>query len=244
MRLLPVAVLLMLPTSAALADQCRATVNGDEVVIEADNFATFAEDVKTREKLMSWPNRTWNRAWGSPVPCDSGVLYDYLATTVPDTDVTGYCLTNSAEAGYFLIPGERTYKGTCKTTLCEKVNTTKDQGVGIASSIARTAANNAREAGLNAIKHGSGAMILSGTASSVSASLGTAGSTALTALSSPAVLAAAGVSVVAVGGAVYLCSGDEAPEELPVSAEPSAVDTLETPATETPLPSDDSVDLN
>ena len=136
MRLFPLCLFLMLPASAALADQCRATVNGDEVVIEADNFATFADEVKTREKLVNWPSRTWNRAWGSPVPCSSGVLYDYLATTVPDADISGYCLTKSAESGYFLIPGARNYQGMCKTTLCEKVNTTKDQGVGIAASIA------------------------------------------------------------------------------------------------------------
>lgn len=215
MRFALVPVFLVLSTSAALADQCRATVNGDEVVIEADNFATFADSVKTREKLASWPNRTWNRAWGRQVPCDSGVLYDYLATTVPDADITGYCLTSSDTSGYFLIPGARNATGTCKTTLCEKVNTTKDQGISVAASIAKSAATNARNAGIDAIKHGSGAVILTGTASSVSTSLGTAGSTALTALSSPAVLAAAGVSVVAVGGAVYLCRGDDVEEMSP-----------------------------
>lgn len=219
----------------AQADQCRALVNGDEIVVEAENFQTFAEEVKTREKLLNWPNRTWNRTWGTPVACNSGVLYDYLATTVPDNDINGYCLTETADYGYFLVPGERNFRGLCKTTFCEKVNTTKDQGIGIAASMTQTIAQNARTAGLNAIKHGSGAMILSGTASSVSASLGTASSTAVTALSTPAVLGAAAVSVVAVGGAVYMCSGDEAipasaaeilPESVPV-AEP-----VETPVEE------------
>ncbi len=211
----------------AQADQCRAFVNGDEVIVEAENFQTFAEEVKRREKLLNWPSRTWNRTWGTPVACDSGVLYDYLATTVPEEDITGYCLTETKENGYFLVPGERNFRGLCKTTFCEKVNTTKQEGINIAATMTAAVASNARTAGLNAIKHGSGAMILTGSASSVSTSLGSAGSAALTTLSTPAVLGAAAVSVVAVGGAVYMCSGDE-----PVSAPPAPVaqESVITPA--------------
>ncbi|TMM54929.1 hypothetical protein [Sulfitobacter sabulilitoris] len=218
-------------TIATTADaaQCRAAVNGGDVVIEADNFATFAEDVKTREKLLNWPTRTWNRAWGAPEPCDSGVLFDYLATTVPDADIDGYCLTRSDENGYFLIPGDRNFQGLCKKTFCERVNTTKQEGRDVAASIAGSVAANAREAGISAIRHGSGAMILSGSASSVTASLGTAGSTALAALSTPAVLAAAGVSVVAVGGAVYVCRGGAA-DGTAVQPAPVAPDATQSPA--------------
>ena len=206
------AIMLAVLTAAvpAQADQCRAMINGDEVVVEAENFATFAEDVKHRERLLNWPSRTWSRAWGKPVACDSGVLLDYLATTVPDDDINGYCLTETKEDGYFLIPGERNFQGMCKTTLCEKVNTTKDQSVAVAGSITREIAEDVGAAGVNAIKHGSGALMLSGSAASISPTLSTAGTATMTALSSPAVLAAAGVTVVAVGGAVYMCSGDPA----------------------------------
>ena len=220
------AILLSTP---ALADQCRAFVNGDEVIVEADNFQTFAEEVKTREKLLSWPTRTWNRAWGTPVACDSGVLYDYLATTIPDNDIEGYCLTESPDSGYFLVPGERNFRGICKTTFCEKVNTTKDQGKAVARSMTASLVENARTTGLNAIKHGSGALIMSGTASSISTSLGTASSTAITALSTPAVLGAAAVSVVAVGGAVYMCSGDEEVDTQAPAAAPTGADVTVTP---------------
>lgn len=228
------AVTLLFLAAPAMADQCRAFVNGDEVIVEADNFQTFAEDVKRREKLLNWPSRTWNRAWGAPVACDSGVLYDYLATTIPDDDIQGYCLTESPESGFFLVPGERNFRGTCKKTFCEKVNTTKEQGLAVASSMTATLASNVKTAGLNAIMHGSGAMIMTGSASSISTSLGTAGSSTLTALSAPAVLGAAAVSVVAVGGAVYMCSGSD--EALPATQEGDAPADDTSPAATDPVP--------
>jgi hypothetical protein len=212
-RTLILAATLACTALPAWADQCRAFVNGEEVVVEAENFQTFSEEVKRRERLLSWPSRTWNRTWGAPVACDSGVLYDYLATTVPDDDITGYCLVSTEDNGYVLAPGERNFRGMCKTTLCEKVNTTKEQGKQVAATMAGVAAQNAREAGMSAIKHGTGAMIMTGSASSLTTSLGTAGTSVMTALSTPAVLGAAAVSVVAVGGAVYMCSGAE--DDLP-----------------------------
>lgn len=190
----------------AQAERCRAFVNGDEVVVEADNFATFKEDVGTREKLLAWPSRTWNKAWGQPAPCDSGVLFDYLATTIPTEEIDGYCLA-PAETGFILVPGERNFRGQCKKTVCERVNTTVAETTDLTRTLTSTALEKAKQPeNLSAVAHKSGALILSGTASTVAANLSTAGATMLTALSTPAALAAVGVSVVAVGGTVYMCN--------------------------------------
>ena len=66
-----------------------------------------------------------------------------------------------------------------------------------------------------AVAHKSGAMILSGSASTLITNLSTTSSTVVTALSTPAALTAVGVSVLAVGGAVYMCSGDAPEEDVP-----------------------------
>ncbi|UOA31475.1 hypothetical protein DSM110093_01240 [Sulfitobacter sp. DSM 110093] len=196
--------------SPASAERCRAVVNGAEVVVEAENFANFADEVGTRERLMNWPARKWSNLWGTPPACNSGVLFDYLATSVPLDQINGYCLTATDENGYFLIPGERNYRGYCRKTFCERVNTTKEETVDIGKSIARSAVDTVSQPeNLRAVAHKSGAFILTGGASALSANLATTGTTLATALSTPAALAATGVSVVAVGGAVYMCSGGE-----------------------------------
>ncbi|MFD2738613.1 hypothetical protein ACFSUD_03425 [Sulfitobacter aestuarii] len=196
-----------LAEETAQSERCRAMVNGSEVVVEEDRFATFADEVKRREKLRNWPSRRWNKTWGIPPACDSGVLYDYLATTIPTEEIDGYCLTSNAEQGYFLVPGNRNYRGMCKKTICERVNTTAEETAEITRDLTRSTLQSATNPeNLRAVAHKSGALILSGTASSLSTSLSAAGATLMTALSTPAALAAVGVSVVAVGGAVYMCS--------------------------------------
>lgn len=200
------ALIIVFCASAASAERCRAVVNGSEVVVDSENFANFSDDVKRREKLLNWPARKWNKTWGTPAACDSGVLYDYLATTVPTEEIADYCLTSTEDSGYFLIPGLRNFRGLCRKTVCERVNTTVDETAEISASIAQGAVQAVTEpGGARAIAHKSGAMILSGTAGTITANLGTTGTTLMTALSAPAVLAAAGVSVLAVGGTVYMC---------------------------------------
>ena len=203
----PAPALTALTAAPASAERCRAEVNGAEVVVEAENFANFAEEVGTRERLLNWPARKWSKLWGTPPACDSGVLFDYLATTVP-LDQIGLLLTATPEDGHFLIPA-RNYRGYCKKTFCERVNTTKEETVEISKNIARSAVDRLSQPdNLRAVAHKSGAFILTGGASALSANLATTGSTLATALSTPAALAATGVSVVAVGGAVYMCSGE------------------------------------
>ncbi len=207
MRRLIVVFLLTFCALPAAAESCRAYVNGSEVVVDAENFDTFRETVKRRERLLNWPSKTWNRTLGAPVACNSGVLFDYLASTVPVEDIDGYCLTNSTEAGYFLIPGPRNFRGMCRKTLCEKVNATVEETRDITAALASSALESATDPDARrAVAHKSGAFILSGSAASLGTTLSSAGTGVMTALSTPGVLAAAGVTVVAAGGAVYICS--------------------------------------
>ena len=200
------ALFFVVAASQASAERCSAVVNGSEIVVDSENFTTFSDEVNRREKLLSWPSRKWNEAWGSPPACNSGVLYDYLATTVPTEEIATYCLTSTEDDGYFLIPGPRNFRGLCRKTVCERVNTTVDETTEISKSIAQGATKVLTEpGGARAIAHQSGALILSGSAGTITANLASTGSTMMTALSAPAVLAAAGVSVLAVGGTVFMC---------------------------------------
>lgn len=198
--------LCLLP-AAAMADRCRAVVNGSEIVVEEENFSSFSDQVGTAEKLLSWPSRRWDKTWGTPPACRSGVIYDYLASTVAPEGIEGYCLSHDEEAGYVLAPGERNFRGLCKKTICERVDSTAQETAAVTATLARSALATAREPDqLRAVMHQSGALILSGSASTISATLGNAGTGLMTALSTPAALTAVGVSVLAVGGAVYMCS--------------------------------------
>jgi hypothetical protein len=144
------------------------------------------------------------------------VLYDYLATTVPDNQIEGYCLTQDDKTGFFLVPGERNFRGLCRTTVCERVNTTKAETLAVTKSIANAALTTVTgPAAAVAVAHKSGAMILSGSASTLITNLNATSSAVVTALSTPAALTAVGVSVLAVGGAVYMCNGDAPEEDVP-----------------------------
>ncbi|NUH66264.1 hypothetical protein HTT03_13300 [Sulfitobacter sp. S0837] len=72
--------LFTLTAAPASAERCQAMVNGAEVFVEAENFANFADEVGTRERLMNWPARKWSKLWGALPACDSGVL---LTTSPP-----------------------------------------------------------------------------------------------------------------------------------------------------------------
>lgn len=200
-----VALILLSLAAPAAADRCRARVNGSEIVVTEEDFPTFAEEVKGREKLLGWPARRWNRAWGTPVACNSGVLFDYLATTVPENDIAGYCLGETVD-GFVLIPGERNYRGVCRKTICDRVNATADEALALSKSLARSAAETVTSPGAaTAIAHKSGALILSGSASALVAEIGAKGSALFGALSAPATATAVGATVLTAGGAVYLC---------------------------------------
>ncbi len=92
--------------------------------------------------------------------------------------------------------------------VCKVVDETKEEALavtGIATGLAGGALTTTVSTGVTAVAHSSGAVILTGGAGYIAATLGTAGATTVGVLTAPATMAAAAVSLVAVAGAVYVC---------------------------------------
>ncbi|SPJ22879.1 hypothetical protein [Palleronia abyssalis] len=200
--------LLLMGTPALAEDFCRAEVNDTEILIDRDTVD--ADRPGLRESLRRWPTGGIDRLRGREPVCDSQTLIAFLASEVPEAQIDGYCLANDPEAGFLLVPGARDYRGRCTATTCDLVNAARDGAGGVAGTAADLVIGRGEDQSrTDAVIHASGAAILSGSAASILGTLGTGASTAMTAaLAAPAVAGAAAVSVVAIGGAVYLCSGE------------------------------------
>jgi hypothetical protein len=186
--------------------QCRALVNGTEVVVDFD--PTHSE-ITHREQVLSWPGRLWNYAWGTPSQCSSDVLIQYLSANVEADDIADYCLAQNEDDSFLLVPGERNFRGRCRKTTCEMVNSTKEEGIALAGSLAGVVTGTyagLTAGGVTVVEHSSGALIATGSGGYIAGTIGTAATSIASALTAPAVVATAVVSVVAVGGAVFVCS--------------------------------------
>ena len=206
MRRLLAILLLALP-GAAQAQSCVARVNAQELIVVPE--AIGAPDPGLRERLLMWPDRTWDRAWGDRVACDSATVTHFLAATMRLDQTEGYCLAEDEAEGFLLVPGEANFRGRCTRTACQRVEAAAEGGVAVGQSILGLATGReVQTAGdaVTAVAHGTGAALISGQASAVASALGQAGGAAGAALATPAAAGAAAVTVMAVGGAVYLCS--------------------------------------
>ena len=206
MRLL-LAILFAALAGAAQAQSCVARVNAQELIIVPE--AMGAPSAGLRERLRMWPARTWDRAWGERVACDSATITHFLANTMQLDQTKGYCLAQDDANGWLLVPGTANYRGRCVKTVCDRVNVVAG-GLG-SLGLAMTGLATGREVetrsdAVTAVAHGTGAVLVTGQASAVSASLGQAAATLGTALSTPAAAGAAAVTLIGVGSAVYLCS--------------------------------------
>ncbi|NAZ35793.1 hypothetical protein [Rubellimicrobium sp. CFH 75288] len=191
----------------AAAGSCVARVNGQELIIVPEDWGAARPGL--RERLLTWPQRNWDRAWGERTACDSAVVTRFLAETMRLDQTEGYCLA-PGEEGWLLVPGARNWRGRCTATTCERIGMAADGAVEIGRRVAGLALGNpppeADRGRLEAIAHGTGALLLRGQAGAVAGALGQAAGALGTALASPAAAGAAAVTVMAVGGAVYLCS--------------------------------------
>ena len=201
---------LLLVTATAHADEdktCTARINGD--LIEVDYslyYDEYLENTTFREILFA----NWD---GS---CPSYVV---LATLTPDLTASerqDFCMEYNKEEGYYtnFSLGKRDAYGECETKgkFCQLVNATKEEaiaivGLGSGAVAGTTVATSA--AGVTAVAHSSGAVILTGTSGYIAGTLGTMAASVVSALTAPLVVAGAVVSVVAVGGAVYICADAE-----------------------------------
>jgi hypothetical protein len=192
---------------AAQAQSCVAQVNAQELILVPE--AMGAPDPGLRERLLMWPQRRWDRAWGERVACDSAAVMHFLAATMRLDQTEGYCLAPDAEQGWLLVPGEANFRGRCTRTVCERVNAAAGAAASVGGSILGLATGRQVASGadaVSAVAHGTGAYLVTGRASAVATALGQAGSSLAAALGTPAALGAGAVTVMAVGGAVYLCS--------------------------------------
>lgn len=209
------ALALVVPALPAQAEErhCSATVNGRETVVTYDDDLDFATRLGARERMSRWPGRVWDRAWGAPPDCDSRVLFTYLSVELPPEEIEGYCLDpDPYDEGWLLVPGERGETARCSVTTCDRVNAAADAALGtgaaVASLMLATPPSPAEAvADPERLLHSSGAMILTGTAEWLAATMSTAAPGVTAALTGPAAIGAAAASVVVIGSAVYVCSG-------------------------------------
>lgn len=202
------AILLAALAGAAQAQSCVARVNAQELIIVPE--AMGAPSPGLRERLLMWPDRTWDRAWGERVTCDSATVTHFLATTMRLDQTEGYCLAEDEAEGFLLVPGEANFRGRCTRTACQRVEAAAEGGVAVGQSILGLATGREVETGgdaVVAVAHGTGAFLVTGQAPAVATALGQAGAWVATALGTPAALGAGAVTVMAVGGALYMCSG-------------------------------------
>ncbi|MCZ0961470.1 hypothetical protein [Paracoccus benzoatiresistens] len=176
---------------------CTARINGQDVPLAYDKDEPGLRDHFSRREILF-------TSWGRDT-CPSYVVLRSLTPDLTDDQRGPFCLRHDKASdsiiGYDL--GSRDAYGRCEapaTTVCQRVNQTKNAAVAISGAAARGAAKGAR-----ALPDGSGAVILSGSQSYITGALSSMGGAAAALASSPAIVAGAAVSVVAVGGAVYAC---------------------------------------
>lgn len=205
---LPVAVALLGLAAPAVADECRGTVNGTEVLIAVDAVAAPDPGLLERFRLGTgeFVRDPLNR---SAPPCDSATLITFMAGLeglTPD-EAAGYCLApDGTGEGWLLVPGTRDYRGRCDRTVCEKVDLAAADALALTGRLSDLTSGTPTE-GVTGGTSASGALLLSGRTGLIDAlldrALGTAGAVVM---ASPVALGAAAVTVLGVGGTLYLCA--------------------------------------
>ncbi|MDO6523964.1 hypothetical protein Q4578_20445 [Shimia thalassica] len=145
--------------------------------------------------------------------CPGQAILHSLLPELSSLERSAFCLAYDDEAEQYVgyAEGERDAYLRCKepnVPICQHVNATKEEAlaiVGLGAGATAGASAAASAAGVTAVTHSSGAVILTGSSGYIAGTLGTIGSGLLAGLTAPVTLTAAAVSVVAVGGAIYLC---------------------------------------
>lgn len=201
-------LVLALPAQAQGRGDCRALVNGAEMVISADALGN-APRATAGERLLGAPRRGLDRLRGQIPPCDSARLITFLAALegLPPQDAARYCLAQvSGGDGMLLIPGPRNYRGRCARTVCERVNMTAADAAVAARRLGQVMQGQ-EIAGVERSRQSSGALLLSGNGALLEPILmGIAEGLGSAIAGNPAVATAAAVTLLAGGGALYLCA--------------------------------------
>lgn len=216
MRLhLPLALLLALPLplaaqteapapDAPVAQACRANLDGTDTILQPGGDTADATggvgalDATVIDALPA---------------CDPLVILQHLTPELAEGERAAFCLVRAEDDPASVIgfsEGSRADDLTCAdpSGFCEYVNTTKDAALdvaGLGKDATVTEQAGAASKGVQALRDGAGATILTGTGGAVASTLSSLGASALAAVTAPVAIAAGVVSVVAVGGAVYVC---------------------------------------
>lgn len=188
-------------------DACTAIINSEQVILrnpsDGAEFDEAIDNTTFREIFFS--------GWGGQ--CPSYTVLKHLTPELSTAERSAFCLSYDKDSEQYLgyEVGARDAYGVCQEpsrTMCERVNAGKEvalavSGFGAGASAATSGTMAA--AGVTAVTHSSGAVILTGTSGYIAGTLGTTATTALGILSAPAVLAGSAVALVAAGGAVYVC---------------------------------------
>jgi hypothetical protein len=193
------------PASARVAD-CQTSINGEVLSLAYDTDDKMLRENRTyRERIFGKAGR---------VTCPGYVTLRALTPDLSDTERALFCLQYDRSQRTYtgLVVGPRDAFVGCKApsrTFCDRVTATRDQ-IGDLTAIGGRLASGVKTAvgaaGVTAIEHSSGALILTGSSGYMSGTLGSLASGALATLTAPATSTAALVTVVAVGGSVYYCS--------------------------------------
>ena len=188
----------------AKPEACLTSIDGEPRALMYDSADGIVHENRTyRERLFGRLGR---------ITCPGYVTLREMTPGLTDEERALFCLQYDRGSRTYtgFVVGERDGYVGCKarsSSFCRKVNATKDTAASVVTYGADLARGLVAATGLSAREHVSGAMILTGSGSNVTATLGKLGADALAALSAPATLAAAAVTVVAVGGVVYVCDG-------------------------------------
>ena len=189
--------------AAPQIETCTAKINREVVTLKFDPTSDeYLNNTTLREILFS----------GYDGSCPGFVALRHMTPKLSSSERETFCAVyNKKEKKYLgFAPGQRDAFGKCKQPgkLCTAVNASKEEAlaiVGLGASATGGAAALSTAAGVTAVTHSSGALILTGSAGYFAGTLGTVSTAVVAALTAPIAIIGAAVSVVAVGSAVYLC---------------------------------------
>ena len=183
--------------AAAATVSCNANIEGEPYQIFYDDAEPYYSSF--RERLFSRNT------------CPGAVVVAFLTPELTPAERQVFCSNYDSKTRSHSMPaqGRRDAYGRCvePSRTCKVVNTTRDQAmnlVGLGNEVEDPTVASRLSSTVSAVTHSSGAMVLSGTSSTITSLLSSAGA----AVGAPVMLAGAAASVVVIGGAVYLCSDD------------------------------------
>ena len=150
--------------------------------------------------------------WKNGDECLGPVVLRYFTPELTAAEREVFCLQYDDETNQYkgFSVGERNANWHCKkpSRLCGFVNANKEKAltlVGVGAGAVTGTGVVTTAAGITAVAHSSGAVILTGSSGYIAGTLGSIGATSVGILSAPATIAATAAAVVTVGGAVYFC---------------------------------------